>query len=152
MWEVLKHSLTVVGNLTFPFSFWCGGYIPAGIVVIVKGYLLLPLQLLFHDSKLSSRGPVKSPWTHCLVKLLMIAYQELTKNSGCVMLSLSSQILSLLKSSLSICVNCIRPQEKLLCQFTYWLKLNCQSWVYGEGNCFFAVNAYFQSYSKPIDA
>ena len=48
----------------------------------MKCYLLLPLLLLFYNSKLSGRGPVKSPWTCFIVKIvIMIAYEQLMKNS-----------------------------------------------------------------------
>ena len=77
------------------FSFGCRVYIPAGVVVTEESYLLLPLQLLFYNSKLSGRSPFKSPWTHFLVKLVMIARQEFTKQSVRAVLTLSIQIITL---------------------------------------------------------
>lgn len=70
-------------------------YVSAGVEVTVKGYLLLPLLLLFYNSKLSGRGPVKISWTCFIVKIvIMIAYEQLMKNSVYVVyLKLSDSLL-----------------------------------------------------------
>lgn len=152
VWKVLKYLWTVVGSLTFLFSFWLRSYFPAGVVVILRGYLLFPLQLLFDNPELSGKGAVKNPWPHFIVKLLTMmalssSYKEPTMS---MYLKLSGSLYwsYLLWSTWTP----LGHRKNHHIGTLTGKKLSYQNQVYGWWNCCFTINVYFQPYFKPVGA